>query len=356
MLWIGIKKLYGFRLFKVSLRDDIGKRNSNQLNVEDIETYLGCALTEYFNDSLNSLAERKTLLGTPKLGHSAGTRDPIESYLPREGEKALKGDDHIVFKKFSQIEPHILFGELDYGKIGSHKWLHDVIQGVSDISGSAPSDTYRCAFFIPEQGDSLLIATETKGRINVASKVALWMMLQSWSKQQSKAANRSLGMDLVPVRDFGSLVKLIEDANAVNIRLTKKSVNPDSGRDAKEILFEQRILGSQKREQVIDAVKRWVRKLASTDEPEEQWGSTGIVEITNLTDLSADDSGISFTDGYITIQKDRESPKKIAPDKLDDVFTYILGENQVKDEVWIEKVTHVIRRLENDLPMKFLGL
>lgn len=353
--------MYGFRLFKLSLADRVIKRNAKTLRIEDLQDYLGCTLFDHFEACFSDLEGVAALVGKPKLGSSEANRDPVSAYCVRKDEEIERNTEQIIFKGTTLVAESILLVELDFGKFGTHQWLHGGGADSVDITKRAPSDTYRCAFFVPKKGDALIMATETKGRVNIAHRVVTWLVLQGWSNGQAgsideKSSVPHLGMSLTPVRDYESLIELIDSANDVKVRLTKKSVNPDSGRKAQEIEFQQRMMGAAKRDQVIDAVKSWIDRKLDNAEGRVKDGSVGIVEMAGLTDLNLQDDGIDFNDGYISIQKGNESPKKITPNSLDDVFIYLLSENRMSNADWLGEVTSVIRRLENDLLMDFSSI
>lgn len=353
--------MYGFRLFKLSLTDRVSRRNAKTLKIEDLPDYLGCTLFDHFEECFSGLVDMAALVGKPKLGSSEANRDPVSAYCVRDDEEIERNTEQIIFKGTTLVSESILLAELDFGKFGTHQWLHGGGADSVDITKRAPSDTYRCAFFLPTNGDALIMATETKGRVNIAHRVITWLVLQGWSNGQmenvrGKSSMPPLGIFPTPVRDYESLIELIDSANDVKVRLTKKSVNPDSGRKAQEIEFQQRMMGAAKRDQVIDAIKSWIDRKSGNAEDQVKAGSVGIVEMADLTDLNLQDDGIDFNDGYISIQKGNESPKKITPNSLDDVFTYLLSETRMSDADWLAEVSHVIRRLEHDLLMDFSSI
>lgn len=347
--------MYGFRLFRVSITDAVGKASARPISVKDFENSSGQTIERHLEERIRELAQCGALMGEPKLGRSEARRDVVSLYKRKASTVYPRNVEQIRFETGEFRGTGIYLGKLLYGKIGSHTQLQTEHPEPEDISKGAPSHTYRFAFLVPSSGDNLLLATETKSRTNIAPKLAKWIELQAWSTAQTNPSCKSVGLTIKPVKDYESLVDLIQSANEINVSLTKKEINPDSNRKTSEIQYQQKILGASRKQKVVDKVLSWINR-----DPSGQGGTSsksGIVEFSDIVSLDLErEDQISFDEGYVSVRQGKGSPKKISPNNLDDIFTYFLGESPVDDSDWLEEVKNVVRRLETDLKLHFRAL
>jgi hypothetical protein len=334
---------YGFRLFRVTLRRENGRKEVPFAVRQEGATWR-------YRDHAAQLLEKHN--GSRQRGF------PQESEITPD-TSATWGGEQPVFsvENVALMGEHIVFA-VRYGR----KSGHDVAMAPPedpnaqdlDIAAHSPSRIYRAALLLPETGDAGVLAVESVG--NACPRQAIIRWLNAWSRLESPSstgnAQSTPWWKLVAeaLGDESLLESFMDRADTEQLILTRKGVTADNKRKTDSL----KLTIDANRSEVKFGATTIARSWGPTVRRGEHVSSSGAAHALAAL-IGADVAGIDFDDATVVLRDDQNVVKYIKPDRLSDVFVYRLTHDvPPEDERFHAGVREAVERVSTSASLSFV--
>lgn len=344
---------YGYRLFEMELRERNGRKPA---------AFEDCAGEHY---SVIAYRLLKAVKGQTQVELKSGDElDPGEiadgvdgnPFAGKRGVRVLR----------VQREGHTVWVDLLVGRYGELV----TAQGVpgktddADLTGRAPSDTYRLGLYFPSKGRRGVLVAEDISRTCPVDIVRNVILLVGSKAESERKAKRTRRLDvpetvpawwkvvLTPMVDEEKVHNLIDAGNSQEVKLTKHGLGAGRARDSVAYEFRAAALSPAQKADIAGLVSQWGRDLirrrraAPADRSKMGIPSDvqGAAQLSAL--LGQQITALNFDDGFVVVADGDGKTKKISPTRLNEVFTYPLTrDRRPSDLVFHERSRDTAKRL-----------
>jgi hypothetical protein len=341
--WDAVMTSYGYRLFSMQLTQ------GSSTKAVDFSKCNG----EHFVNIAKRLLEtlKDTAVGDPDRSSEDNpslVEDPLN--LGHFGESALQ------VLELTSVD-YMIRGHAFAGIVGQHDRAL-AVPGVNqdiDMRNHAAAREHRFILVFPESGDMGVAVMETIGRSCPIGSLQKWMAKRSRSDaflretqiKEETGRQRSVPWWRLRFRqmtDEARLRELLSNGKLEKIELTKKQVLPDRKRETE--IF--RLVSTSIEKTVVDQVSRilsgWFQQDRHVTENLDHT-VTSREGASQLATIFGDEvNNLDFDDGWIVI-RDEGGQKRVSPDRMPDVFTYIIGQSPSTDDEIYRRAGHKFLQL-----------
>ena len=344
---------YGYRLFEIELRER---------NARKPAPFEDCAGEHY-----SVIAHRllRAVTGETKVESKPGEElDPDEIVdgvegNPFAGRRGVRVVD--VEREGHTVWVDVLVGR--YGELVTAQGAPGKTAD-ADLTGRAPSDTYRLGFYFPDKGTRGVLVAEDISRACPVDIVRNALLLEGSRAESVHRAKRTRRLEvseqvpswwkliLTPMIDEEKVNNLINAGNSQEVKLTRHGVGSGRGRDSVDYEFRAAALSAGQRADLAALITQWGRELMgrrrARPADRSKMGIPSDVEgAAQLSALLGEQiTALNFDDGFVVVADADGKTKKISPTRLNEVWTYPLTrDRRPTDLVFHERSRDTAKRL-----------
>lgn len=337
---------YGYRLYTVALRRG---HSTNRTPFSDSGLYEGT------DSALGDIVKIAQDNQNHNYFHSLRLRKfwdkSVENYDPRYAEdvkavcitKVVWNNDSIDF-------------EYKWGKEGAYTEAIGRDEDGIPLDGKAPANPFYATLFLPVDGESTaILMAESRGRMNTGLDLmkALTCLMEDFS-EENPVEGVKLGwwnFTVRPISDENRLREQIAEGTLKQVKLEKHKINDMGERGESEMVFIQKTMKDNDRDEVrrrtLGMRKKKYSEVVADENTEEN-----LVDF--LTSYVAEEvQDLDWDSGALTFQTKDGETKTITPENMNAFFTYPMStKDRPNHHAYKDDATQTIQKLLKTLKIE----
>lgn len=339
---------YGYRIFTLSAFKGRGR---TALDFGDMSE--GGVPTSAAVELENHLARLKDelLFGAPTYISEVEDLEPKD---PDKLRKEIKSHPYLVIRKVARSGQRIKV-EVQYGREGDYDILlsQDGSQPVQ-LTGKAPSRTYRIWFLAPSVGESGFVVGETKGRTYAATALVHWLRVQnqqanvSFDEDNERVEDDWVRWDVREAFDKNRIDEVLRESHDHSVTLKRHSIDGAGNHFEGDLKLSQQGIPISKLDDVKAIIRKW---WDNRNEKTPEKRKEAAAELGTILGMSSATSSLGFNDGEITF-REKNKTQTISPNTIERLFVYPLGEIAPSNKALLNAALATIGPIAEDLQIE----
>ncbi|WP_370942028.1 hypothetical protein AB5J62_23250 [Amycolatopsis sp. cg5] len=330
---------YGYRLFKVELREGFGRSSVDFSKCKD----------EHYLDVASRLLQllMSTQVGRPLLRNNLSIEDEID---PPEGEvETFSGQKAFQVISEKKIQ-WAIYGEVFAGLFSEYEVALGVPGRTEDreLGDHAPSKRFRFALILPEEGTAGVLVVEVIGRTCPVDLITRWLAYCSQQQALAEEIDEENDKEFRPARakaarwwrpvaqammDNDRLLQIIKEGRFGSVELVKHEIQSDRTRQKVKFKLKAPAVDEGVVKEVTAAIKTWFNERLPSDTADVRKISSNKDGAKTLAAIfGADVANLDFDDGWVQVEDEAGRPTNISPSRMSEIFTYPLSVGKKVDD------------------------
>jgi len=329
--------MYGTRVFSLTAVKGPGGGRSRPLDLADpLGDGLSCA--DRLEASINHLAGLGALAKVPNMQHPSlfdatleGVRDDPQTTFLVPGAAGL-GPQPVEAWDFRQVGPQHLFMKVEFGVVGRYENARRH-QETRNISQDAATEIFRALVLLPASGAEGRLVVETSGRACPVLPIAAFT---NWSEATRNAQNW-MRLRFNQLADLSALQRMAQQAEKVEVELTRKRVGVAGGNIAKDARLTVTVRDTQR------AVGEVLGFLRTDGEPDPGTYVSQLESVAGLDSEALERADLDFNEAAFIVTDSDGRAKRFDPASIKARFTYEGSQIRPADDLWVQRARNILR-------------